>query len=331
MKKIIYLSWGIFIIISSCKKDKVPTPPVTNTGDNCPKMYELRTVDYSFPIFKNNNQGPCMMGFEHIDTNTFMLLYPIVNPSNPYEFAFIKTFTNSDLSTPGELCVFNFCKNEIRVLSSNVRSMPIDWSINDEIIFQGQNGYIQKIKPNGEELQNLFQDPFSYKTIAWSPFGNKFLIRKANVQNMMLIVDSSGNIFKEFSQAMDNFIWQTDSTVLFSRLNQFYSLNVNTEEKINLFHLSGVSTIRRGENTSIYYFSSAIGNYRVENGNIQLIDSNFTNYQAYDFQPLSHNKYLLNRVAIDTVQVGVCSTYIYKRLSVFDKLTGVEREIKFPF
>jgi hypothetical protein len=83
--------------------------------------------------------------------------------------------------------------------------------------------------------------------------------------------------------------------------------------------------------TGDYVVQTNNGNYLYTNNNFQLIDSNFANYQAYDFQPLSHNKYLLNRIAIDTVQVAVCSTYIYKRLSVFDKLTGVEREIKFQF
>jgi hypothetical protein len=318
-------------VLFSCKKDKVPAPIITPTVDNCPEMYNLRTDEYLFPVFKNNDLGPCMMGFEHVDTNQFLLVYPVVNPTNPFEIAFLRFENNADQMQIGKLYVYNFCSNQLKNIHQNVRGSKILWTKNNEIIFQDESFKVMSIKPDGTNQHEIFQPNKVYIKIASNPSGNIFIINKPNVLHGKLLFNTSGEIIKDFTEPMNSFVFINDSTFVFNWMGKLYTYNIYTDSKNHIYDFSGITDLTPTSTIGNYVIHTNNGNYLFTNNNFQLIDSNFANYQAYDFQPLSHNKYLLNRVAIDTVQVEVCTTYIYKRLSVFDKLTGLEREIKFPF
>jgi hypothetical protein len=335
MKNHLSIAFFVLLLVNgsllSCKKDKTPTPIIPPTGDNCPEMYNLRTDEYLFPIFKNNDLGPCMMGFEHIDTNEYLLVYPVVNPNNPFEIAFLRFENNADQMQIGKLYVYNFCENHLKELHQNARGSKILWTKNNEIIFQDQSFNVMSIKPDGTNEHEIFQTSKVYIKIASNPTGDIFLINKPNALHDKLIFNTSGEIIKEFAEPMNSFVFVNDSSIVFNWMNKLYTYNIYTDLKNHIDDFYGIMNLIPTSTTGDYVVQTNNGNYLYTNNNFQLIDSNFANYQAYDFQPLSHNKYLLNRIAIDTVQVAVCSTYIYKRLSVFDKLTGVEREIKFQF
>ncbi len=339
MKTLIKISSLFFIlfltvIVFSCKKDKVPSIedllPVGNSGDYCPEMYNQRTRAYADSIHKVNNLPGCIVGAEHILLEEYYYNEPILNPNNPFEFAFIRD--TDELGWNAELCVYNFCSNETKVLT-DVVGYDIDWSVKNWILFTGKDLQLYKIKSNGDSLKQLTDTGTWNDKARWNPDGTKYLYFDADAI-IHKICDENGTLIKSFSNNMAEFDWLSDEKIVFARSSgsqlDIKEYDIETGVEVLLYSQANIGS---GEPIHVHeekiYFTSQTGAYLYENGNATLFDSNYVTYSSGYPQYLTHNKVLLQRFIGDTTYYP-CTSYWTTYISILDLSDNTEEYVDIP-
>jgi Tol biopolymer transport system component len=270
---------------------------------------------------------------EHFPLEDYYYNEPVLNPNNAFEFAFIRDEGNSNQTGwNAELCVYNFCSNEMDVLTDLV-GYDIDWSVKDWIIFTGDDYQLYKIKSNGDSLIKLTDTGnFNYKA-KWNDDGTKYLYFDADAIRHK-ICDEEGGLIKDFSNNMAEFDWLNDDKIIFSRSSgtELYikEYDLNTETEVLLYSQAHQGS---GEPLSVHenkiYFTSETGVHLYENGSVSLLDSSFLTYSAGYPQYLAPNKVLLQRFITDTTYFP-CTVYGATYISILDLNDNSEKYVDIP-
>jgi len=99
--------------------------------------------------------------------------YPVFNPSNKNEIAYVRSTFNEDLKKMGqpELWTFNFCTGKTKRLASVIANEP-DWSAKDWLIYRGGGSKLFKVKSNGDSLTTLPKIKGTKLTPGWNDKGD---------------------------------------------------------------------------------------------------------------------------------------------------------------
>jgi len=331
----------IFIVLSgitSCRKDKMPTPediaPIGIGGDYCPEMYYERSEAYPDTFYKTNDADMnCVVGSESVYMENYVYNRPILNPNNAFEFAFIRDKPYELISEP-ELCIYNFCDNTTKILTDKV-FYGFDWSVKDWIIFTGEDLQLYKIKSNGDSLTKLTNTGSWNDYARWSPNGTRYLYADAsNNSNSITISSESGQILKTFDLLMSSWAWLNENEIIYSNQGntELRKYNIETETISTIAFETGVGPsgdrITVDDYGNIYTTSDAGLVLANQSGNIEVIDSNYVTYSSGYPQYLTDDKILLQRFINDTTYFEDCEAHYATYISIFDKSTGNERRIK---
>lgn len=337
LKKIstIILISAISLLLFNCRKDKVPTledvAPIGSGVDYCPEMYVQRTKAYADSFHKVNSFPDCLVSPERFPLEDYYYNEPVLNPNNSFEIAFIRDAGNSNQTGWNtELCVYNFCSNETKVLTDLV-GYDIDWSVKDWIIFTGNDYQLYKIKSNGDSLIKLTNTGTWNDMAKWNPDGTKYLYLDTDASTYK-ICNEDATILKEFLISMAEFDWLNDDKIIFSRSSgsELYikEYNLDTESETLLYSQPHQGS---GEPLSVHgdkiYFTSETGVHLYENGTVSLLDSNFLTYSAGYPQYLAPNKVLLQRFITDTTYYP-CTVYDATYISILDLNDAKEQYIE---
>ncbi|RFC53721.1 TolB family protein [Brumimicrobium aurantiacum] len=339
MKTLIKISPLFFIlflavIVFSCKKDKVSPIEdlltVGNCGDYCPEMYNQRTTAYADSFHKVNPVTYCMVTPEFYMLEEYYYNEPILNPNNPFEFAFIRD--TDELGWNAELCVYNFCSNETKVLTDLV-GYGIDWSVKDWIIFTGKDFQLYKIKSNGDSLIQLTNTGNHNNYARWSPKGTRYLYLDAS--SNFKICDENGEFIEYTGFSMASWVWLNESEIIYANQGntELRKYNLETEAISTIAVETGIAPsgdrITIDENQNIYTTSDA-GMLRInQSGNVELLDTNYATYSCGYIQKLTDQKILLQRFIGDTTYYP-CTVYEGTYMSILDLNDNSEEYVVIP-
>jgi hypothetical protein len=181
MRILALLSIGFFFA-GACRH--IPDfSPLDCTLDHTTPAYNLDTL--FTPI------EPCGAVTQYVNPDRYAFYDACFNPNNNSQIAFIR----HDLSTfpwTIELCTFDFCTNEFKVLTDRCFISP-DWSTKNWITFRGKDKQIWIIKSNSDSLTQLTFDARNHGTPRWETNGQKILFWEDNMPlNHHVIIDLSG-------------------------------------------------------------------------------------------------------------------------------------------
>ncbi|MDX1652172.1 MAG: hypothetical protein R3277_06750 [Brumimicrobium sp.] len=256
---------------------------------------------------------------------------PVLNPNNPFEFAFIRKDPNQ-LGWHAELCVYNFCSNEMKMITDLV-GYDIDWSAKDWIIFTGKDLQLYKVKPDGDSLIQLTNTGnYNYKA-RWNHDGTKYLYFDADAIRHKICAED-GSLIKDFSNNMAEFDWLNDEKIVFSRSSgsELYikEYDLETESETLLYSQAHQGS---GEPVRVHgdkiYFTSETGIHVYENGVETLLDSNYLTYSAGNPQYLAEDKILLQRHITDTTYYP-CTEYWTVYISILNLNDNTEEYVDIP-
>jgi hypothetical protein len=228
-----------------------------------------------------------------------------------------------------ELCVYNFCTNETRILT-DVVFYGIDWSVKDWIIFTGDDLQLYKIKSTGDSLTQLTNTGTWNDKARWSPDGTKYVYFDADAI-IHKICNEDGTVVNTFSKNISYIAWLNDDKIVFSQSTgttlYIKEYNVQTETEITLYSQANQGS---GEPLNVHegniYFTSKTGLHVYENGNVNLLDTNYATYSSGYAQYLAPNKVLLQRFITDTTYYP-CTVYGATYISILDLNDNTEEYI----
>lgn len=332
LKNSVIIAFGILVIFA-CKKEKPPIPllGVGCSSIHCPEMYQKRTSEYPDTFHFTDTQPNCITMWEEFHLQKRLYGMHFVNPNNEYEFSTIRTDPDNPQLGAGELCIYNFCSNQINVLTDNARSST-SWSINDWILIAGDDFHIYKIKSDGTNKEKLTNGGINIRP-KWSPDGTKFVYRnKADNPNRLRICDENGELLQSIMATTESWNWLNNDEVLFAHDGYIKKYNL-VDESITIIMNQQIESLQ-----NIYisltpindeiYFVAFDGLYVLDsNGDHYQIESNYYTYQVNAITRLNDDKLLLYRSAIDT-SAYPCTVYATRYTSIYDIETQSERYIK---
>ncbi len=123
--------------------------------------------------------------------NKYFREFPVSNPNNPNEFAYIKS--NPDIEI--EIRKFNLSNNEDEIIIKFNSWEHPDWSVKNWLVF-GTGGQIYKCKSNGDSLTQLTFSGANYAP-SWSADGTKIIFwgHYGLAQTYYYTIDEYGNGF----------------------------------------------------------------------------------------------------------------------------------------
>jgi hypothetical protein len=85
--------------------------------------------------------------------------YPVFNPNNANELAFLKKDFQSTQANElsREVVIYNFCTSETKIIASDA-FYGLDWSVRGWLIYTGTDRNIWKVKSNGDSLTQMTFD-----------------------------------------------------------------------------------------------------------------------------------------------------------------------------
>lgn len=291
MKKLIQLTTGIIFIFLqfSCRKD---TPADTE----CPDAYVLNTIDinslgYYFRALGVNSATPTDPVYYYPQNN--LITKPVANPSNAFEFIFLKKSTPQAPNLVEELWKYNFCSNTFSILKTGLDGIKpiIDWSNTDWILYSSDNK-IFKMKSNGDSVTYLSDNP-GYFDLRWSPSGNSYAGYHSANQKVS-VFSQTGALLKEYSlyTPKSNLYWINATEILFVGLNDISSININTDNISQLCTGFEYAPVGYNLNTSQLYVlnSTMLAHYNINNCQVDSIVEVNNSKLFFDVKPLGNEK-----------------------------------------
>jgi hypothetical protein len=337
MKNIIQISLVLScLLLLSCKKDKIVAPLVSTNPiqDNCPEMYETRTSLYPLGIVKTDYPY-CPSGIEqYLDKGDYVYVSCVLNPSNPYEFAFLrrKYSTGNTSNTNYELGVYNFCTNETKIIRTNLLNTSIDFNPQGWVLFCDQVGF-KKIKSDGSEfvVLNTPQLIGLNDFVKTSPDGSNYLGCDLSLSKLYIFSEGNTN-YQECPVSVQNAVWYSNHEIIVYQTGIGFSLyNINTNE---LHPWSNFSPSNRGwdyhvKNGKLYYPTDS-GLFEIDSNSSQLIDTYHETFYATSIQPLNDDYLLIQRNVFDSTDYMPCKYHFQRFISVFNRNTQTEKMIQIP-
>lgn len=335
MKKIIQISLVLgCLLLFSCKKDKIVPPLVSSNPiqDNCPEMYEIRTEPYNILVVKADFPNCAVSQHVYPDDTEYAYIHVKLNPNNPYEFAFLRRNFTTGNTDPNnyELGVYNFCRNDVNILTTDLFLCPIEWNSTGWIIFSDNTGY-KKIKSSGENLTSVVTPPLisSNDFIKSSPDGSRFLACDKSLLKVYVFNEDGNNqqIMPFNSELVD---WFSNNELVFYESNSgfsIYNLNTGISSPWSNYNHVNIAENFFVKNSKLF-LTNDLGFYEIDNNTVSLIDSNYETYQIKSIQPINENLYLVQRTIYDTTHPCVLNTYSYA--SIYNRNTQTEKMIQIP-
>ena len=328
MKNLIYFIIFIVILLG-CKKEQ-PKLPNTTLTDNCPEQYIERSTPLPDTLHKTDSY-PITPGTYMFDYQTkFLLESPVSNPNNPFEFAFLRKLSEN-ISPSYELCIYNFCTNELNVVT-DVVSYSLDWGANNWLIFIGAGNQAWKIKPDGSGLTQLtfYGEPIT--GAKWSPSGNKFVY---SYFGSLYIANENGENISQFSLNLSGsfWTWKGNNIILYTNIQgDINTLDITTGNQENIFssNIEGIGPVSVDNEDNIYFNSSDRLYALPFTGQLTQLDTNYFTFRAYYPQALGNNQLLMLRYVSDTSEYDNNIVLQSQYFSLFNLNTKEERIIDLP-
>lgn len=321
-------------IFFACKKEKPPIPPlgVGSSSDHCPEMYEERSNPLSDTVYKGDIWPFCPSMTLPSDTNKYSYSEVVVNPNNRYEIAYLRQ-ENDNAQFP-ELCIYNFCNNQLNVIETNV-FYSIDWGTNDWIVYTGEDQNIWKIKSNGQGLTQLTTSGSVNNSAKWSLDGERILYSSNNDYRIM---SSNGENLSNLGNLNDvlNWNWLNNDELVYTQYGtssiQTYNLETENNNELIVTNLTFPGETAINVFKEKIYFDSREGIHILENGSVTTIDSNYVTFSALSPAALNEELILVTRYIRDTTGYsGYCQEhYQSSYLSLIQVDNEKERIIKEP-
>lgn len=328
-----YLPMILLFYLISCTKKVPPTPlPQTNCSNcNCPEMLDLRSTPLADTLHKTNSSPGCMITPNYVSMGKYGYVQPVVNPNNKYEIAFIRN-ENESFPHNSELCTYNFCTNQLNVITDNAKATP-DWSVKNWIVFTGNDDQLWKVKSTGDSLIQLTNTGTFNNRPTWSPDGDKLVYFDASSPGKSRISHANGESYKILDFYINISLWLNNENIIYSSQGnnklRKYNLEAETSQDIVAGLGLGGGRISVLENGNLN-FDGHHGTYLYDNLNLILIDSNYRTFRNFSSQPIGDGKLLFHRLVQDTSGYEDCTIYSWSLLTLYDLETGSERQINFP-
>jgi hypothetical protein len=317
------------LLLSSCKKVPVILPDWPQDG-GCEAAYSSRTKEYEQVIFKLSFPY-CPIPVVNTITNDIIIHEPLINPSNPFEFLFLR---RSKGGSPyhNELCIYNFCENNLRILYESV-AFHVDWSVTGWIIFTGHDGQLRRIKSDGSDLTQLTYSGSNDRS-RWSPDGSKYLYADGSFNpSQKRISYMDGSLYKTLDFPMTTWDWLTNDEIIYTIFSNG-SLSVRKYDLITEQHspLGTIESASGGVRVSRdkVFISTLRGVYELFDNQLVLRDSNYQTFSASNVHAISDNHLLMLRSITDTSGFAHCKVSSTLYISLFNIHTGTERWINLP-
>jgi len=320
----------VLIILYACKKEPPIFPPVSS-GEYCPEQYLARSTSLPDTMHKTNAYPTSPNSTFFIDYQTkYILEFPTINPENPFEVAFLRQLS-TELGPLYELCIFNFCTNELKTVTDQVQNC-LHWGKDNWLLFIGLDGQVKKIKSDGIGLYTLTDENDSCFLPQWSPNGQKIVYSNSG---SLYIMNQVGVEIKQISVTnLHRFCWKNNNTIVFSRLGgTLHELNIESNNEVDLIPepINGAGISISSDIDENIYFSGTDGIYKLSNGGqLTTLDTNFRTFQAHVPQLIGSNQLLLYRIIVDTSEYNINILLQGEYLSLFNLNTNEERIINLP-
>jgi hypothetical protein len=254
-----------------------------------------------------------------------------VNPNNKYEFSTIRTDPSNPQLGAGELCTYNFCSNQIKVLTENALQST-SWSFDGWILYVDYNLQVCRTKSDGTNKETLTNGGINNYPV-WSPDGSKFVYRNiTDNPNKLRVCDKNGDPLQSIEVTTQSWNWLNNDEVLFAHDGYIKKYNLIDESTTTIMNqqiesLQNIYISLTPINDKIY-FVAFDGLYVLDsNGDHYQLESDYYTYKVNAITRLNNDKLLLYRSAIDT-SVYPCIVPTTRYTSVYDIETQNERYIK---
>jgi hypothetical protein len=169
------------IIFSACNENEDMTPMSTDCTNN-----------YTTPAnnLDSNNFAPPCPAISYERPGRYEYYEGCFNPLSNNQIAFVRA-DKITLPIKLELCTFNFCTGELKVLTDKCRGLP-SWGAKNRIAFWGPGSQIWMIKPDGDSLTQLTNNGFKHTYSKWNPEGNLLMYWENNPFFNHVISDLKG-------------------------------------------------------------------------------------------------------------------------------------------
>jgi Tol biopolymer transport system component len=121
--------------------------------------------------------------------------YPIFNPNNSMEIAYIKENIYEGIR---EIWKFNLCTGEKHLITDNAR-FHLDWSVKDWIVYTGTGNQLYKVKSDGDSLIQITNAPGLHREARWNEQGSKIVYINWSDQGTFIILANESGIILDSS------------------------------------------------------------------------------------------------------------------------------------
>ncbi len=191
-----YACMATYLLCTNCNKKETSTVVL-----NCFNESKLSIADN---MIVDTIELPNNPFDEYVNIYPEKYLYwsPDFNPNNQNQICFIRQIGNQQASYPMELCTYDFCSGQLRVIANNIYYHP-RWGKKGWIVFTGNNWQLWKVKPNGDSLMQI-KLPFSNQAVnshaEWDTTGSYFVFQNSNNPAYLLYLsDLEGNLIDSFN------------------------------------------------------------------------------------------------------------------------------------
>lgn len=193
-----FLLTVLFCVVWSCNVDDELPANCNGTDQPNPGPCSYSIEDFSViaeDVDTIYDYGSCPLGIHEWFPGKYQYSQPVFNPNNSDEIAFIRSDNSLFGVCNRDLCTFNFCTGNLKVLTNNTcTGRKIDWSRTNWIAFVGGNYELFKIKANGDSLTR-FPNFGNIRTLTWSISGDSLAIQlDKGIQSEFIITNGKDSI-----------------------------------------------------------------------------------------------------------------------------------------
>ncbi len=351
LKRILYIFF--FLSLSACsdtslspenspqpEEEELPPPPCFE--ENYTRFVE--NADSLIPL-------TCIRTIDMIPLMNYYYTYPVFNPNNPLEIAYIRRDIESNLCNQ-QIWTFNLCTGKKHKIADNA-CFFLDWSVKGWLVYTGTGTNIFKVKSNGDSLIQLTNAPGLHQEPRWNGMGNKIVYKNWNDGNTTIfLADENGKTLNSISSSeftVAGLNWKDEKITGMSWINIDEDLvgigEIDFSQKLfipfdaiylydfpsSLYHAGWPSfSTYIGEMNSLFYGSNHnFIVYNVDTKSRTIIATGADNRQ-YDNAAISPDGNTVLYERIDRNKIDDCTMEYTERLFLMDIDGSNERVIEIP-
>jgi len=236
---LVFVLFGVFLL--TCRSDDTLTlmcsPTVTPEPEPEPCDYNLSDFTEWVENVDSTFNDLCPLGSWEVYPEKYNYSNPVYNPNNQNEIAFIRNDNEKWGLCNNDLCIFNFCTGELKVIVEEACEKAIDWSTKDWIAFAGAGQFLYKIKTDGDSLTRL-SFAGAVGSPSWTVTGDSLTFKEINVGNSkFFLINSSGNVLNVVEELKFTATSKTSNNQLIS-----YSAWGNIDYGLHYYDLTNETT-----------------------------------------------------------------------------------------